>query len=79
MIFHAAGKILRQVIPKFPPTSEDDVDFLLNLKVRVLIMLSLLRLLSSYMLLGSLRQHMLLMLFILSSMKVILVPFQAEV
>ena len=35
MIFHAAGKVLGQVIPKFPPTSDDDVEFLLNLKVRV--------------------------------------------
>jgi hypothetical protein len=30
-----AGKALGQVILKFPPTSDDDVDFLLDKKVRV--------------------------------------------
>ena len=35
MIFQAVGKTLGQVIPRFPPSSDDDVDFLLDMKVRV--------------------------------------------
>jgi hypothetical protein len=32
-------KNLRQAIPRFPLTSDDDVDFLLNLKVLILLIL----------------------------------------
>jgi hypothetical protein len=35
MLFDCVGKTLGQLLPKFPPQSDDDVDFLMDLKVRV--------------------------------------------
>lgn len=35
MLFEGVGKTLGQVLPKFPPSSNSDVDTLLDMKVRV--------------------------------------------
>jgi hypothetical protein len=35
MLFDCVGKTLGQLLPKFPPQSDEDVDFLMDLKVRV--------------------------------------------
>mmetsp|Transcript_54890 Transcript_54890/g.114865 ORF Transcript_54890/g.114865 Transcript_54890/m.114865 type:complete len:141 (-) Transcript_54890:119-541(-) len=36
MLFECVGKTLGQVLPKFPPTTDDEVDALMDTKIRVL-------------------------------------------
>jgi hypothetical protein len=35
MLYECVGKTLGQLIPKFPPTSDEDIDKLLEMKIRV--------------------------------------------